>query len=80
MVKFFTKYNVKLLLIVLLIIRVVEVTSQTFTTDFQGFTECSGPLKLFIFDFTSTTNNSITQTVSTQNSDNQCCGLANNFG
>ncbi|MCX7744192.1 MAG: hypothetical protein N2167_06460, partial [Flavobacteriales bacterium] len=57
-----------------------SIYAQTLTSNFQGFTGCSGPIYLYTFDFTSTTSNSLSQSVSTANADNQCCGLANNFG
>jgi gliding motility-associated-like protein len=80
--KTLTAYFYKFLIILIVFVVRWSFSSyaQTLTTNYQGFSGCSGPIQLFVFDFTNTTSNTLTQTVSTSNADNQCCGLANNFG
>ena len=56
-------------------------TSQIMSTDYGNYLPCSGPIELYVFDFTATGSNAITQAgINIQNSDNQCCGLPTNNG
>ena len=55
--------------------------SQATTTSYGNFAPCSGPIALYVFDFTSTGSNQITQAgINIQNSDNQCCSEPSNAG
>jgi gliding motility-associated-like protein len=55
--------------------------SQTMTTEYGNFSPCSGPIALYIYDFTTTENNTLSQSgIGIQNSDNECCTEPTNAG